>query len=134
MPFGVQDIGSFQMCFELVGGLAIVTNSALVTWTMEGGLFPDSMQSSEKIWAFWCTQVVLQAVMQLVRIYTPDTPEDVRYQRLRQKFLVSKIIDQVSCARCVCELEYARNATSRTKLNSIRTLIITSMVRLRQTS
>lgn len=82
-PLGAQSIGTFQLCFEFIAGAAVVTNAALIFYTMRDSLFPDYASDSIS-WLFFLTVYLLFKLMDTVRMIIPDVPYTVRIQRLRQ--------------------------------------------------
>merc|ERR1740130_775162 len=51
MPYGVTNIGAFQTCFETVARFSIVTNSAVVVWTMSHSVL-GLWDYATRIWIF----------------------------------------------------------------------------------
>jgi hypothetical protein len=93
MPFGAQDIGSFQYCFEMVAGIATFTNAALVFFTMRDVYFQENFPQSYVMWLFFGTIGSILYIMSLVRDNTDDVPEAVSTQLERQSHLRRKIYD-----------------------------------------
>jgi len=84
-PLGAQSIGTFQLCFEFIAAAAVVTNAALIFFTMRDSLFPDYASDSIS-WLFFLTVYLLFKLMEIVRTIIPDVPDTVRIQRLRQTY------------------------------------------------
>ena len=86
MPVGAQDIGSFQGCFEIVASLAVVTNCALIFFTMHEALFPN-VELFYLVWIFFGTQALIWGIMGIVKYSISDVPKEVEMQLLRQDFI-----------------------------------------------
>ena len=92
IPVGAQDIGMFQGCFEIVSSLAVVSNSALVFFTMRTQLFPD-LEFSILVWLFFGTQTIIWGIMRLVEVSVADMPHSVMIQLKRQEFIRAECFD-----------------------------------------
>lgn len=92
LPSGSQDIGTFQMCFETLAHIAVITNSALVTFTMVEVFFPN-VNILYVVWTFFGIILGIFKCMEWIRDVIPDTPARVELQLERQEFLRKKIMD-----------------------------------------
>lgn len=93
LPFGAQDIGTFQMCFEAQAAVAVVTNSGLVFYTMGTTYFPDNYPQSLIVWIFFGTQLAIFKLMEVIRVVIPNVSEKVELQLKRQDHFKSKIFE-----------------------------------------
>merc|ERR1712046_240971 len=92
MGFGAQDIGTFQMCFETQAAFAVITNSALVYFTMGGVFFPN-VSAVITLWGFFGTILAIFKSMDLIRDVIPDVPSVVELQLQRQDHLRETIMN-----------------------------------------
>jgi len=93
LPVGAEDIGTWQLIFTAIAGVSVVTNAALVFFTMT--LFEDSSPEN-RLWYFILFQYFVFSSLYLFAVLVPDVPEDVQIQLERTEFLVDKIIDKVA--------------------------------------
>jgi len=91
MPHGVHDIGTFQLCFEFQATAAVITNSALVYFTMSAVHFPDDNYVLV-VWAFFGTVLVILKGFEIVKIIIPNRFAKVKLQLQRQEFFQKKIM------------------------------------------
>jgi len=89
-PKGAQDIGTWQVVFELISTVAVITNTAIVVFTMN--IF-DSYTVYFRFWLFIGAQWAIFSLQGVIRIATPDVPHEVLLQMERNSFIVSKLID-----------------------------------------
>lgn len=91
IPVGAQDIGTWLDVFYLIAIAGVITNSALICFTMSL-LWDYSFQF--RLWIFigfqWCV-LGLQYITQLI---IPDIPEEVEMQIQRAEFMKEKILDK----------------------------------------
>jgi len=92
VPTGVEDIGTWQSILTLTSLASVVTNSALVAFTMST---LDGVDLYTRLWLFIVFQYFVFAMMGLFGYLVPDVPEEVEIQLGRQAHIVSKIIDAV---------------------------------------
>jgi len=92
-PKLAQDIGSFQGCFENISKAAVVTNAALIAFTMGENYFGDQVGTGLVVWFFFLLIGCIVFVMDLIALLVPDVPEEVDIQLKRQEHFVSKIAD-----------------------------------------
>lgn len=89
VPIGAQDIGSWQVIFSLVSVVSVVTNAAIVCFTMN---VLDGYSYLGRTWLFIGFQWFLISVQFIISAAIPDTPESVHIQQKRAEFIVSKLI------------------------------------------
>lgn len=92
IPTGAQDIGIWQLIFQFVTGIAVVTNAALVVFTMT--VIPDSYSYNGRFWIFVGFQWFMFGVQALFAELVPDEPYEVEVQKDRMRFITSKLIDK----------------------------------------
>lgn len=112
VPQGAQDIGTWQDIFNIISLASVVTNAALICFTMDV-LYKDTQADSSKIyqiggitaranftlvgrlWIFFGIVATVIAVQFVSAVLIPDVPLEVNIQSERQAFITSKIIDRV---------------------------------------
>lgn len=90
----VQDIGTWQTMFEISSTIGVITNAALIVFTMNTLKLPGYTNVG-KLWIFIGFQYVLFLSQKLIRTLVADKPTYVKLQGKRTEFIVSKIIDKV---------------------------------------
>jgi len=110
VPRSTEDIGTWQVFLEIINGLAVMSNAALVCFIMQK-VWPTSTHLSTRLWAFLIFQVFLYCASLVVRSMTNDIPNDVMVQLMRTEFFVSKVIDKMpdDDNHSECEKEEATN-------------------------
>lgn len=93
IPFGAQDIGSFQSCFETVSLLAIMTNTGLVFFTNQKKYFGDDVDQKLIVWLFFGTMALIYAFVNVAKQVIADVPEMVEIQLRRQEFIKAELFD-----------------------------------------
>jgi hypothetical protein len=111
VPQGAQDIGTWQDIFNIISVVAVVTNAAIICFTMDV-LYKDSQVSNARIvqiggipiranftlvgrlWVFFGFIATLVAVQFVISLLIPDEPIEVTTQHDRQKFIVKKLIER----------------------------------------
>ena len=91
-PRSCEDIGTWYYILEVIAYAAVVTNSALVAFT---GTWALNYTYTSRIWIFLAMAAGLMYIKYLVAEWVPDTPREVEIQLARQKFFISKIVDNV---------------------------------------
>jgi len=112
VPQGAQDIGTWQDIFNFISVAAVVTNGAIICFTMDV-LYKDAQADNSRIyqiggitargnftlvgrlWCFFGFIAVLIFVQFVSAYLIPDTPSEVEIQHERQEFIVSKIVNLV---------------------------------------
>lgn len=92
IPCGAQDIGIWQSIFEFVTVIAVVTNAALVVFTMT--VIPDRYSFVARFWIFVGFQWFMFFLQQVLKALVPDEPYMVEVQRERMAFINSKVINK----------------------------------------
>ena len=93
MPFGAQDIGSFQKCFEFIAFVATFTNAGLVFFTMEDAFFSEDFPHSYVMWLFFATVFTVLVCTNMLRDNLDEVPFPVATQLERQTYLRRKVVD-----------------------------------------
>ena len=88
LPKGCEDIGSWQTVFEILSTIGVVTNAALIVFTMKVLILPG-WTSYGRMWIFIGFQWVLFLIQFIISVAVPDVPEVVTIQ-------------QVSYTKCCC--------------------------------
>lgn len=109
VPQGAQDIGTWQDIFNFISFAAVLTNGAIICFTMDV-LFKDSQADSSKIfqiggvskrgnftlvgrlWCFFGFVATLVFVQFVCTWLIPDVPAEVEIQHQRQEFITSKLV------------------------------------------
>mmetsp|Transcript_27752 Transcript_27752/g.59816 ORF Transcript_27752/g.59816 Transcript_27752/m.59816 type:complete len:763 (-) Transcript_27752:195-2483(-) len=92
VPTGAQDMGTWLSIFQFLSTAAVVTNSALICFTMD--VLPYG--AAGKLWVFIGFQWALITTQFLAQEIITDVPEEVEVQMDRQAFIRSKVIDKVA--------------------------------------
>mmetsp|Transcript_16124 Transcript_16124/g.23483 ORF Transcript_16124/g.23483 Transcript_16124/m.23483 type:complete len:243 (+) Transcript_16124:1-729(+) len=91
-PSGAQDIGFWQDILLIIATVAVVTNAGLIVFTMSTlNQFSDAF----RFWTFILFQWICLAIQQVVMALIPDEPEAIKIQKLREQFIVRKLVDKV---------------------------------------
>ncbi len=88
---GVEDIGTWQSIFELVIAAAVVTNSALIVFTMQ---LLTQYSITMQFWIFVGFQWVLFSTQYVFSLIVPDIPAEVELQHDRQEFIGRKLLEK----------------------------------------
>jgi len=91
-PRSCEDIGTWYSILEIISVAAVLVNSALVAFTSSNAL---NQTWPERVWIFIIMSGGIMLAKTAVAAYIPDVPEEVEIQLKRQKFYLSKIIDNV---------------------------------------
>jgi len=92
IPNGAQDIGTWQAIFAIISVAAVVTNGALVCFTMTA---IQGFTYYAKLWVFIGFQWTLIAIQFIAKFIIDDEPMDVVIQKQRMEFIRRKIIEKV---------------------------------------
>ncbi|CEL93032.1 unnamed protein product [Vitrella brassicaformis CCMP3155] len=92
MPLKAKDNGSWDMCFEVMGFLAVFTNAALVVFTTE--VFLGASLLIKLLWFLAIEHLVILARI-VMHVIHPEVPEYVRILNLKHKHIVHKHVDCV---------------------------------------
>jgi anoctamin-10 len=90
-PVGAEDIGTWQTIFDIVVSASIVTNSALIVFTMQ---LLDQYTPFRQFWIFIGFQWVLFGSVYLVQSVIPDIPPEVELQIERSEYIQAKLIEK----------------------------------------
>ena len=88
-PTGAEDIGTWQSIFDVIISAAIVTNSALIVFTMQ---LLNDYSLRQQFWIFIGFQWVLFTMMYAFSTLIPDMPHSVEVQLERQAYLENKLV------------------------------------------
>lgn len=91
-PRSCEDIGTWYTILYLVSVFAVLTNAALIAFT---STVTDSYSWSVRIWIFIGTATGVWLTSNIISMYIPDVPLDVEIQLKRQKYILSKIMDNI---------------------------------------
>lgn len=93
-PTYADGIGHYwHACLRLMVILTVMTNAALVVFTMQ--TLDASVTLDVKLAIFIGFQYVVFSIQYLIQTFLPATPSDVSIQLARQEFIVKKLIDRV---------------------------------------
>jgi anoctamin-10/anoctamin-7 len=93
LPVMVEDIGAFQGIFTVIAACAVISNGAIMKFTMTT-LHPLSVDT--QWWVFVGFQWVVFFILVVVAIAIPDESEALAIQKDRTEFLTSKIVDKIA--------------------------------------
>jgi len=92
VPMMCEDIGAFQQIFTVIAACSVISNAALMKFTLT--VLNDFSQFNQW-WIFVGFQWVMFAVMVGIEASIEDVAEEVKVQRQRAKYLEAKLIDHV---------------------------------------
>ena len=114
VPLGIEDIGTWQSIFHFIAMIGVITNGALICFTMDvlksdhetndanmsDASRPYAFQRAEyssltRAWLFFGFCFFMIGVQVTVTSLVPEVPSAVSLQLLRSKFICSKIIDHI---------------------------------------
>lgn len=95
VPVGAQDIGTWQLVFNIISILCIFTNGAMVFFTMNLLRVDYKYSLVTRIWFFLGFQWILLGLQVVAQIFIVDEPSSVTTQKERMKFIESKAVDCV---------------------------------------
>jgi anoctamin-10/anoctamin-7 len=87
LPVGCQDIGTWMSIFQTMAIIAVVTNSAIVCFTMK--VLPISLAG--KVWVFIGLQYFIFSSMALFEYLIDDIPYEVSLQLERQEYICERL-------------------------------------------
>lgn len=91
IPVSAQHIGSFQICFEIVATLAILTNTGLIFITNRKNYFSDDVSQKLINRLFLGAIAVIYILVSVIKKVIPGVPESIEIQLRRQEFIKSKL-------------------------------------------
>jgi len=92
VPLGAQDIGTWLSIFQFLSAASVITNGALICFTMN---VLDDFGMAGRLWIFIGFQWTMFSAQYFSMICIDDVPEDVRTQIERMKFIEDKVILKV---------------------------------------
>merc|ERR1719223_2661538 len=92
VPQGTEDIGNWQAIFDFVSTFGVLSNGAIICFTMRSFHYT----TFGKAWVFIGFQWGLLSLQYIIGALIPDVPNDVVIQLERTEFIVSKLIDKVA--------------------------------------
>jgi hypothetical protein len=93
VPASAEDIGVWHAVFSIMSTAAILTNAGIIVFTMS---ILRVYSLYLRMWIFVIFILFCLFTRSLFAILIPNEPKEVRIQKDRQEFLVSKIIDKVA--------------------------------------
>ncbi|KAJ1460199.1 calcium-activated chloride channel-domain-containing protein [Pelagophyceae sp. CCMP2097] len=96
-PRDAGGIGSWLRVFQMITILSVTSNAACIFYVFNWTPLQDDrpLGPAEKAWGFFAFQYAVLFIMFLAELATPDVPDDVAIQLERQKFISSKLIENV---------------------------------------
>lgn len=91
VPQGTEDIGNWQAIFDFVSTFGVLSNGAIICFTMKAFNYTQF----GKAWVFIGFQWGILSLQYIIGVLIPDIPNDVVIQLERTEFIVSKLIDKV---------------------------------------
>jgi hypothetical protein len=92
-PEGIEDIGTWYSILDLISTLAVLTNGLLLFFVAEG--FREK-KWTERLVYFICFEHILLIAKFAAGVLIPDVPKSTKIQLDRQKFLASKLIENIA--------------------------------------
>lgn len=90
-PMEAEDIGTWQDIMDLVIAAAVITNAALIVFTMK---LVEMYSVYTQFWIFVGFQWVVFSLQYCIRLIIPDIPMEVQIQKDRADYLNLKLIDK----------------------------------------
>lgn len=90
---GAEDIGTWFTFLDIMSTLAVISNMALFVFT---GSQLNAWSDKEKVVFFVVMEHVLLSIKFLIAMVIPDVPAEVEEHQERQKFILSKVEDNVA--------------------------------------
>ena len=87
LPKGCEDIGTWQTVFEILSTIGVVTNAALIVFTMKVLILPG-WTNYGRMWIFIGFQWILFLLQYIVSVAVPDVPEVVTIQQVCCKYVL----------------------------------------------
>lgn len=112
IPAGAEDIGTWLPVFQIMSVISVITNSALVCFTMTvlGDYTPFG-----RAWLFIGFQWVIFTMQFIAEAAIPDIPEEVEIQQKRNAFITSKIIDKTPDENPIKVRDYQQSVNQGSK-------------------
>jgi hypothetical protein len=95
LPMTEANIGSWLIVFRVLSTLSVITNGALVCFTMNVLVVYAELSYVERLWLFIGFQWSFFTIQSLIDTFVPDEPTSTKLQEKRRKFLVSKLISKI---------------------------------------
>jgi len=92
-PSNVEDIGTFQLVLDMMIAAAVVTNGALIAFTMP---VLDGYSQAFRSWIFIGFMWVLFTAQYIIRVSIPDVPASVQIQTERTELYDDKLIKRLA--------------------------------------
>jgi len=112
MPIGADGIGRWQSVFESTAYVSVVTNAALICFTLDS--FKESMSPHGLVWLFMGFNYGISSTMRIIEALVDDIPEDVVTQLERQAYIREKVVQQA--ADDTKTVDYSTKRTNFTRL------------------
>uniref|UniRef100_A0A7S2F8U8 Calmodulin n=1 Tax=Florenciella parvula TaxID=236787 RepID=A0A7S2F8U8_9STRA len=90
VPRGAQDIGTWYAVFFMLVGVGIVTNSALVFFSVED--IGSTWKNESKVWAFFLSQYFIFATIFVIKNAIPNGEEQIKFQVKRAEVWSRRIL------------------------------------------
>lgn len=94
VPTGAQDIGTWLSIFQFLSIAAVITNAALICFTMD--VLWDRFSLAGRLWIFIGFQWVLMSIQFISQEIIDDVPLEVQIQMERNEFINLKVIEKVA--------------------------------------
>jgi hypothetical protein len=92
LPSGVEDIGTWQTIFSLMGTICVMTNAGIIVFTMR---VLTMYSLTLRFWIFIGFQWLVFTLQYIVGIAIPDEPYEVQVQLQRSDFINKKLLMKV---------------------------------------
>jgi len=123
IPIGAQDIGVWQEIMQTIAIISILTNGALICFTMD---VLDRYTPHTRTWIYIVFMWSVGLIQQGIFVAVPDVPLEVVIQLQRQEFIVSKLIhrtpdenEEEIDLQEILEGEQSSNANDSKRRNSL---------------
>jgi hypothetical protein len=103
-PMGCEDIGTWQTILELMSLASVLSNAALIAYT---STINEDYSWTTRNWIFFGVVILCIGGKSFIDLIVPDEPKDVRIQKERSKYAISKVIYDAED-----DIEFKMDATS----------------------
>ncbi|XP_071496822.1 anoctamin-10-like [Diadema antillarum] len=127
-PFGqaVADIGTWQITFEIMSIIAVLTNVALMALSPEiQSLFPE-MSTTKYILLFVVVEHIFLAFKAAIAILIPDLPKWMEVELAKEEFESRKALADRKAAELTRELSFSNDKEKSASMAEARTAMLAS--------
>lgn len=91
-PRSCEDIGTWYAILEVISTGSVLTNAGLVAFT---GTITLNYTWATRVWIFIIMSGSILGMKEVIAAYVPDVPREVDIQLARNKYYLSKLVDNI---------------------------------------